>query len=199
MLATLVLSMQLTDLAADSLWKSDATTPICSDKKAHAIGDIITILIQESNTATRQNSTSTAHKSSISAAISSFIYGPSASGLLTKGGTLPAMSMANTTTHDGSGQINNQATITDRISVKVIDVLPNGNLIVEGRRQTSFSGEKEDAVLRGTVRSDDVSSANTVSSYNVADATIQFISKGTVTDSQNKGWFMRVWEKFSPF
>jgi flagellar L-ring protein precursor FlgH len=107
--------------------------------------------------------------------------------------------MANTTSHDGSGQINNQAAVTDRISVKVIDVLPNGNLIVEGRRQTAFSGEKEEAVLRGTVRADDVAYGNTINSYNVADATIQFISKGTITDTQNKGWFMKAWDKFAPF
>ncbi len=48
------------------------------------------------------------------------------------------------------------------------------------------------------VRTDDVASDNTVYSYNVADATIQIIGKGTVTDSQNKGWFTRVWDKVNP-
>ncbi len=46
---------------------------------------------------------------------------------------------------------------------------------------------------------DDVAADNTVYSYNVADATIQIIGKGTVTDSQNKGWFTRVWDKLNPF
>jgi flagellar L-ring protein FlgH len=54
-------------------------------------------------------------------------------------------------------------------------------------------------VLRGTVRQDDVTSANTVFSYNVADATIQIIGKGAVTDTQRKGWFTRLWDKLTPF
>ena len=54
-------------------------------------------------------------------------------------------------------------------------------------------------MLHGVVRSDDVASDDTVQSYNVADATIQIIGKGTVTDSQNKGWFTRVWDKLNPF
>jgi flagellar L-ring protein precursor FlgH len=71
--------------------------------------------------------------------------------------------------------------------------------VVEGHRQTAFSGEKQDAILRGTVRADDVSATNTVYSFNIADASIQFISHGSVTDSQNKGWFTRIWDKVSPF
>ena len=78
-------------------------------------------------------------------------------------------------------------------------VLPNGNLLVEGTRESAFSGEQQTIVLRGAVRKDDVMSNNTVYSYNVADATIKFISKGTITDSQRKGWFHRLWDKLSPF
>jgi flagellar L-ring protein precursor FlgH len=70
---------------------------------------------------------------------------------------------------------------------------------VEGRRETSFSGERQTIVLRGVVRTDDVASDNTVFSYNVADATIQITGKGTVSDSQNKGWFTRIWDKLNPF
>jgi flagellar L-ring protein precursor FlgH len=54
-------------------------------------------------------------------------------------------------------------------------------------------------VLRGTVRGEDVTAANTVFSYNIADANIRYISKGTVSDSQKKGWFNRVWDKVTPF
>ena len=70
--------------------------------------------------------------------------------------------------------------------MRVIDVLPNGNLVVEGRRQTAFSGEKQDAILRGTVRFDDISANNTVFSYNIADASIQFVSHGTISDNQKR-------------
>jgi flagellar L-ring protein precursor FlgH len=200
-LAVLLLVLQFGNVAADSLGKDDSAHPasMFADKKAHSVGDILTVLIQESNGATRQNNTTTSKKSSVDASIASFLYGPTASGLLTKGGQYPAMAYSTANSFAGGGQINNQETITAKVSVLVIDVLPNGNLVVEGRRQTSFSGEKQDAILRGTVRADDVMSNNTLFSYNIADSTIQFISKGTITDNQRAGWFSRIWDKVSPF
>lgn len=186
-------------VGADSLWKPDTTVSMFADKKAHAVGDIITILVQENNGATRNNNTTTSKKSSVDSSISSFFYSPGASSLLTKGGTLPALKFSGDSEFNGGGQINNTETITARLPVRVIDVLPNGNMLVEGHRQTAFSGEKMDAILRGTVRADDLSANNTVYSYNVADATITFVGKGTLSDTQRKGWFQRVWDKVSPF
>ena len=60
-------------------------------------------------------------------------------------------------------------------------------------------GETQDAILRGVVRAEDIAANNTVFSYNIADATIKYVSKGTVTDNQRKGWFTKVWEKVTPF
>ncbi len=199
-LAVVLFVLQLTTLGADSLWKDDAApTSMFADKKAHRVGDIVTVVIMENNGASRNNNTTTSRTSGVDASISSFLYSPTASGMLTKNGQLPAMSLTGKNTFNGGGQIANQETINAQIAVKVIDVLPNGNLVVEGRRQTAFSGEKQEAVLRGTVRADDVTSTNTVFSYNIADASIQYISHGAVTDSQNKGWFTKVWDKVSPF
>ena len=73
------------------------------------------------------------------------------------------------------------------MAVRVVDVLPNSNLVIEGTRESSFSGEQQTIVLRGTIRQDDIMANNTVYSYNIADATIKFVSKGTITDSQRKG------------
>jgi flagellar L-ring protein precursor FlgH len=195
-----LITFQVTNLVADSLWKADTSpSSIFADKKARRIGDIITIVIQENNGATRNNTTATSKQTSVDAAIASFLYGPTASGLLTKGGQYPSMSLSGKNTFSGGGQINNQETITAQLAVRVIDVLPNGNLVVEGRRQTAFSGEKQDAILRGTVRFDDIAANNTIFSYNIADASIQFVSHGTITDNQRKGWFNRIWDKVAPF
>jgi flagellar L-ring protein precursor FlgH len=199
-LAIILFVLQLTTLTAESLWKEDAA-PISmfADKKAHRVGDIVTVVIAENNGTSRNNNTTTSRTSGIDSSVSSFLYPASVSGLLTKGGQLPAMSISGKNTFNGGGQIANQETISAQIAVKVIDVLPNGNLVVEGRRQTAFSGEKQEAVLRGTVRADDVTSTNTVYSFNIADASIQYISHGALSDSQNKGWFTKVWDKVSPF
>lgn len=184
---------------SQSLWHDDLARPMFADKRATAVGDIITIVVSETSAASKNNGTKTEKKSSLSAAISSFLYPASASGLLTKKGSLPAMAYNSDVTHDGSGSINNSETVVAKVAVRIVDVLPNHNLVVEGRRETAFSGEKQTVILRGTVRQDDVASDNTVFSYNVADATIQIIGKGAVSDTQRKGWFTRIWDKLTPF
>jgi flagellar L-ring protein precursor FlgH len=184
---------------ADSLWKKDISKPLTADRRARAVGDILTILVEENSSSTKDNTTSTAKKSGLDASIASFLYAPAASGLLTKGGKLPAIKMDSSSSFDGGGRVANAEKITGRIAVTVVDVLPNGNLVVEGTRRTKFANESLDAVLRGTVRGEDVTAANTVFSYNVADANIRYISKGTVSDSQKKGWFNRAWDKVTPF
>ena len=184
---------------SQSLWHDESSKSMYADKRASGVGDIITILVQENSTATKNNETKTEKNSSLSAAITSFLYSPGASGLLTKGGKLPAVAYNSDIKHDGSGAINNSENIIAKIAVHIVDVLPNKNFIVEGKRETSFSGEHQTIILRGVVRSDDVNSDNTVYSYNVSDATIQIISKGTITDSQRKGWFTRFWDKLNPF
>lgn len=186
-------------LQGQSLWQDGNSRNMAADKRAFAVGDVLSIVVQESSTATKDNSTKTARSSDIDAAIEAFFYSPGASRLLTKGGQLPALRLNSSQNFDGSGRINNSERIVARIAVRVIDVLPNQNLVIEGQRQTSFGGESQDAILRGIVRPYDISANNTVFSYNVADATIKFVSRGTVSDSQRKGWFFRLWEKISPF
>lgn len=184
---------------SDSLWRDDISRPMFCDKRGMNVGDILTIVVQENSTANKNNATTTERQSSLSAAITSFLYSPGASSLLTRGGQLPALAYNSDHKHAGNGVINDSESIVAQVAVRIVDVLPNGNLVIEGKRETSFSGERQTIILRGVVRSDDVASNNTVMSYNVADATIQFIGKGTVTDSQNKGWFNRLWDKINPF
>jgi len=184
---------------AQSLWHDEVSRPMYADKRATSVGDIITIVVSETSSASKNNETKTEKNSSLSAAITSFLYPASATGLLSKKGKLPAMAYNSDAKHDGSGSINNTETVVAKIAVRIVDVLPNHNLVVEGRRETAFSGEKQTVVLRGTVRQDDVASDNTVFSYNVADATIQIIGKGTVSDVQRKGWFTKIWDKLTPF
>lgn len=184
---------------AQSLWHDDVSRSMFADKRGTSVGDILTVVVQENTTANKSNETKTERQSSLSAAITSFFYSPGASSLLTKGGQLPALAYNSDHKHDGSGAINNSESIVAHVAVRIVDVLPNGNLVIEGKRETSFSGEHQTITLRGVVRSDDVASDNTVLSYNVADATIQIIGKGTVTDSTNKGWFNRIWDKLNPF
>jgi flagellar L-ring protein precursor FlgH len=184
---------------AQSLWQEGSSRSMFADKRARLVGDILTIVVQENTSSSKQNATKTSRSSGIDAAINTFLYSPAASGMLTHNGKLPALNVAGKTSFDGGGQIQNTEKITTRIAVRVVDVLPNDNLVIEGKRQTKISGETTDAVLRGVVRSEDVAANNTVFSYNIAEASIHYVSKGVVSDSQRKGWFTRVWDKVAPF
>ena len=186
-------------LSADSLWREEASRTMFSDSRAVRLGDILTIVVQENTSTSKDNNTQTSKKSALDASIATFLYSPAASGLLTKGGQMPAIKYNSKHDFDGGGKINNSEKIVARIAVTVIDRLPNRNLVVQGTRRTAFSGETQDVVLRGIVRSEDIAANNTVFSYNVADATISFLSKGAVTSAQRKGWFTRIWDKVTPF
>jgi flagellar L-ring protein FlgH len=181
--------------SAQSLWRDNVSKSMYADKRATSVGDIITVVVSENTTATKDNETKTERASSISSAITSFLF----PGFLTHSGATPSVATTSDAKHDGSGAINNSESIIAHVAVQVIDVLPNGNLVIEGKRETEFGGEQQTIVLHGIVRADDVAADDTVLSYNVANATVQIIGKGTVTDSQNKGWFMRVWDKVNPF
>lgn len=198
-LGAVVLCLQAPSSHADSLWRTGSSRSIVGDKRAASVGDILNIVVQENSTATKDNNTKTSKQSAIDSSIQALLYSPAASKFLTKGGTLPAVKLNGNQSFNGGGTINNSENIIARIAVQVIDILPNQNLVIEGRRQTSFAGESQDVVLHGIVRPADITANNTVFSYNVADASIKFISKGNVTDSQRKGWFTRIWEKLAPF
>jgi flagellar L-ring protein precursor FlgH len=180
---------------AQSLWRDDVVRPMFADKRGANVGDIITIVVQENTTASKNNETKTEKNSGMTAAVSSFLY----PGFLQYKGSMPAIQYNSDLKHDGSGAINNSETIVAHVAVKVMDVLPNRNLIIEGRRETSFSSEHQTIVLRGVIRPEDIGSDNTVLSQNVADATIQIVGKGTVSDTQRKGWFTQIWDKVNPF
>ena len=185
--------------SAQSLWRDDVSRPMLADKRAVAAGDILTILIQENTSTSKDNKTATSKSSALDAKIAAFLYSPAASGFLTKGGQLPAIKMDSKNDFSGGGSINNSEKIVARVAVTVVDVLPNKQLVIEGKRETAFGGEKQTVSLRGIVRQEDVAANNTVYSYNVADAKVEILSKGTITDSQKKGWFSRVWDKVTPF
>jgi flagellar L-ring protein precursor FlgH len=198
-LAAALVLVPAVSAANGSLWRDESARTLISDTRARQVGDIVTVVVQESNEAAKANNTKTSTKTGISSTISSFLFGAAQDRFLTRGGKYPAMQMNSDKSFDGGGTINNSERINARIAVRVAEVLPNGNLVLEGRRTTTVAGEQQEAVLRGVIRQEDIQPGNTVFSYNVVDATIKFVSKGSVTDSQNRGWFTRIFDKITPF
>ncbi len=182
---------------ADSIWPTAGRSPasMYADHKAAGQGDILTIVVAESVAAQNSQSKKSTRDSSVEDAISKFIY----SGLAAHGGELPGMSATGKTSYSGGGDISNTQSLSSRAAVLVTDVLPNGNLVIEGVRVVRFSGETQYVVLHGLVRPDDIARDNTVISSNIADARVEFYAEGALTDAQKRGWLAKVYEKLRPF
>lgn len=187
-----------TSLLAQSEWDDDAAS-LVSDVRARRVGDVLTVIIQEDKTTSKNTQTKTSKNSNIDAGIESFFFSPAASSLLTKQGRLPALTVNSASSSAGGGNVSSSERIKTRLSVRILDVLPNQQYLVEGSQITSFSGETQNMILRGVLRDGDISPQNTIMSYNLADVMIRFDSKGTLTDKQKQGWFNKAWDKVTPF
>jgi flagellar L-ring protein precursor FlgH len=184
-----------TSVRANSLWPSNAPTKgMYADRKAAAKGDILTIIVAESAVAQSSQSKSANRDSTLQDAVSRFIY----PNLGTHKGELPGIGTTGKSTYSGGGDVSNSQSLSARAAVTVTDVLPNGNLVIEGVRVVTFSGETQYVVLSGVVRADDIARDNSVVSTNVADARVQFYAEGTLTDAQKRGWLAKVYEKLRP-
>jgi flagellar L-ring protein FlgH len=203
---------------AGSLWREGFTDErgMVADKRAKRVGDILTIVVSETAelTNTLNLKTNKESKSGVEGAVSNilnqFITGipNTLLGKKVQTGatqnsvvipTAPSLPVSGANSYTGGGEINNKQTISARAAVQVIDVLPNGNLVIEGVREISFSKERQFASMHGVVRPYDIQPDNTVASSNVADARVEIVSEGTLTDAQKKGWLLRFNDKINPF
>ena len=157
-----------------------------TDTKAHKVGDILTVLIYEQTQATNQVQTKTEKSND-----GTTKGGPGAGPLLR---FLPSFSMdaSSKTNFDGKGANLRNGSLKARISVTVVGVKGNGDLLVEGSRVVGVSGDRETVSLSGAVRQRDIRTDNTVDSYQIADAEIQYTGKGNVNTASRPGFFARL-------
>jgi len=201
---------------AGSLWTKETNNErsIYADNRAKNVGDILTIVVQETTTATKTQALKTYTDSTAGGAsfmtnlVNQFIAGipnmiSTATGLKPPAGapalTAPTLSLTGKDEYTGGGETTTKLTITNRTAVTVVDVLPNGNLVVEGSKIIKAGKETQYAYLRGIVRASDVLKDNTALSTNIADAQVQFIPEGALTDAQKKGWLLKIYERVRPF
>ncbi len=190
----LVLAAPPCGLVADSIWPAANNRSMLADRRASRTGDVVTIIVQES-VASQTSQSSKADKSSAAEnAITQFLFPLAASAAGTHNGAYPGTAFDGSNSFSSSGAINNKASLTSRAAVLVTDVLPNGNLVLEGVRHVAMGGERQYMVLRGIVRPEDISSANTVSSTSIANATLEVVNEGSLTDTQRKGWLTKLYE-----
>lgn len=188
-----------TDYSSGSLWQA-GSVGMTEDFKARRKGDIVTILISESASASKAAATDTSRDSKIAAGMPNFL-GLEATGALNKQffDLKNLLNASASSSFAGSGSTSRKETLTATISAKVIEVLPNGNLQIEGRRNVKVNNEDQIIVVEGTVRPSDIGQDNVVSSSFVADAKITYTGKGIISDRQSPGWLMNIIEKIWPF
>jgi flagellar L-ring protein precursor FlgH len=197
----LLLALSAAGAHGDSLWTSSQQGEhgLIADRKAGRTGDILTITVQETATAQNSQQRKDSRTSSLQDSVGQFLFSSAASKLGTHNGELPSISLSGSSSYTGGGQVNNSQTLSASAAVLVVDVLPNGNLVIEGVRLVTFAGESQYMVLHGLVRPDDIATDNTILSTNIADARVQFYSQGSLTDMQNRGWISKLYEKLRPF
>ena len=188
-------------LTAKSIWVSGRYTEnsLYSDPRAASAGDLLTVIIDESTSLTSSQNSSREKASNIANEVAQFLFSPVASKFGTKKGELPKTEISTKSSSEGGGIITNRQTLRSRATVVVVDTLPKGNFIIEGVRAVSFSGQSYYGKLRGIVRPYDISRNNTILSSSIADAQIEYVSQGSLTNAEREGWLSRFLNKINPF
>lgn len=161
---------------AKSLWVDNGTMSLYADKKARNVGDILTIVINESTTQTATKARTNSKSGSLSVGTGTGIFD-----------FIRAFSASGGDNFQADGSATDTSRFSGQITVTVIEVLPNDNMIVEGVQSIWQNRDEHKITLRGTVRRDDVTMNNTVPSTKVADASIRFDGKGPLNAKQRQG------------
>jgi flagellar L-ring protein precursor FlgH len=190
---------------ADSIW--DRRDPryafLFQDNRARNIGDVVTISISQTTIANDQDSRSLSKTTSATASFQSIPWGitPGASsgGTGTGGGSSPLFTSSSNRSFTGTGQFQTNQVFTDQMGAIVVDIMPNGNLVVEGYRGQVVQGEERVLKLTGVVRPADIGYPNIVSSTSVANLRISYIGRGPQTRTSGQNYIGRIFNRLWPF
>lgn len=170
-----------------SIYQASSHVPLFEDQRARRVGDILTIVLTEKTNATKKATTSTKKENSTSTGTPTIFGRP-----VTKGGTnILGVDIGSSQEFTGEGDSTQSNALTGTISVTVVKVLENGNLIVRGRKRLTLNRGDEYLNISGIVRAADIKSDNTVSSTLIADARITYSGNGAVAESNQMGWLAR--------
>jgi flagellar L-ring protein precursor FlgH len=166
---------------ANSLWQPGALS-FFHDPRASRIGDILTVTISVADAAKLSNTTSRTRTNSDDANLANF-FGLEKS-LPSSMDPSNLVKMGSDTSNVGGGSIDRSEQINLTLAALVTQVLPNGNMVIAGHQQVRVNGELRDLQVSGIVRTEDITSANTVDLTQIAEARISYGGKGTVSDVQ---------------
>ncbi|HEX5126060.1 MAG TPA: flagellar basal body L-ring protein FlgH [Rhodocyclaceae bacterium] len=181
--------------ATGAIYQAAAMHPLFEDRRARVVGDTLTVNLVESTKASKDSNSSMARSASTTASLPTFAGAPGKFlSNLTVGATAGD---ANSFSGKGAAAANNDFTGT--ITVTVIDVYPNGNVLVSGEKQIAINQGQEFIRFSGVVNPAYVTTSNTVQSTQVADARIEYKANGYIDEAQTMGWLQRFFLNVLPW
>lgn len=187
-----------------SLWSDVGSSgTIFLDYKARRIGDVVIVRIEEDSSASNSTNNTASKTTTYNANLTAMLGLPTNLGVnnfLGSGAALqPTIAATTGNSHQGQGTSNKADTFTATIAARIVDIMPSGNLVIEGNREIIIDQEKQTITLKGIVRQKDIDATNTVSSSAIADAQITYTGAGALSQATKKGWLGKVIDVIWPF
>lgn len=183
--------------AAGSLWRPGAKQ-FFKDSRASEVGDIVTVLVEETATAKTEATTETTRSHESDSAIKNLL---NMEGKLLSRGINPAelFNTDSNRTFSGDGKTDRKDNVEAKIAAVVTQVLPNGYLVIQGKREVIVNYELQELMLQGIVRPEDISANNTVPSQKIAEARIFYAGRGVLDEAQTPQYGVRFLDQVMPF
>ena len=181
----------------NSLWRNGSRA-FFKDQRAHQIGDILTVTVNITDKANIANETQRSRANTEDSGITNF-FGKSKVPVV--GSAIPGrlLTADSTASSDGKGSVNRQEALQTNVAAVVTQLLPNGNLVVEGKQEIRVNFEVRELVVAGIVRPEDIQSDNTIDSSKIAQARIAYGGRGQLTDVQQARYGQQVFDVLLPF
>lgn len=182
-----------------SIFQTSNYKPFFEDQTPVRVGDLLTVQIRESTTSSNKEDSAGQRNSSINGSIAANLSLPFFSGAVERKLAGTSLSGSGTASEQGKTSSNNSSSFNSSITVTVVDVYPNGNLLVSGEKQMKINSEHEFIRLSGVVNPRDIKQGNTVESTRIADARIEQLNEGRGRAYNDTGWLQKVFLSVLPF
>lgn len=185
---------------ANSLWRPGARS-FFNDQRAHAVGDILTVQIEIADKAQVSNSSDRQRSSSTSVGVPHFLGLETAPGRILPGGYDPSTMVEATadSSQSGQGSIQREEKVELTVAAVIVDVLPNGNLVIAGRQEVRINAELRELTVSGIIRPEDIGADNTIRHDQIAEARISYGGQGQLSAVQRPSWGQRIVDAISPW
>jgi flagellar L-ring protein precursor FlgH len=184
--------------APNSLWRSGARA-FFKDQRAHRVGDILTVKVTVTDKAEIDNTTKRSRSNSEKLSVGG-VPGALVSKVIPSGiATDSLIGNSQNTETDGAGSVNRSESLVTNIAAVVTQILPNGNLVIEGRQEIRVNFEIRELVVAGIIRPEDIGAENTIESNKIAEARIAYGGRGQISDMQQPRYGNQVLDVLLPF